>query len=329
MLYKPNRRLAGAVIAQAAISLVATKTWAQTYPDRPVKIIVPFAPGAGTDAMGRLVAQKLGELLGQSVVVENKTGASGAIGTQFVAQAPADGHTLLLIAAPFTTVPAALPSAGYDPVRQFVPVGMIAQGPLVWAANKDLPVRDLRDLVALAKQKPGALNYGSAGAGGINHLVLEMLKSRSGTFITHIPYRGIAPATLDMMAGNIQLITGTVPALKPFVADGRVRALAVTSAKRSSALPDVPSMAELGFGSFDVLNYFGLVAPRGTPVAITERLNAALQQMVAMPDVKTRFANDAVEPAVGPASALAQFIERDFNGWRQVVASQNLKIDAA
>jgi tripartite-type tricarboxylate transporter receptor subunit TctC len=329
MIFKPNRRVAGASIALAAINLVANKAWAQAGSDKPIKIIVPFAPGAGTDAMGRLVAQKLSEILGQSVVVENKTGASGAIGTQFVAQAAADGQTLLLIAAPFTTVPAALPTAGYDPVRQFAPVGMVAQGPLLWAANKDLPVRDLRELVAYAKQRPGQLNYGSAGAGGINHLVLEMLKSRSGTFITHIPYRGIAPATLDMIAGNIQLVTGTVPALKPFVADGRVKALAVTSAKRTPALPDVPSMSELGFNNFDVLNYFGLVAPRGTPQAVVDRLNAALERVVALPDVKTRFASDALEPATGPASQLAQFIERDFASWRQVVAAQNLKIDAA
>jgi tripartite-type tricarboxylate transporter receptor subunit TctC len=329
MICKPNRRLAGVSIAGAAISLIAPRAHAQTYPERPIKIIVPFAPGAGTDAMGRLMAQKLGEILNTSVVVENKAGASGAIGTQAVAQSAPDGYTLLLIAAPFTTVPAALPGAGYDPVAQFAPVGMIANGPLVWAVNKDLPARDLRELVALAKQKPGALNYGSAGAGGINHLVLEMLKSRSGTFITHIPYRGIAPATLDMIAGNIHMVTGTVPALKPFVADGRVRAVAVTSAKRSPALPYVPSMAELGFNNFDVLNYFGLVAPRGTPQPVLDKLNAAIAKAVTLPDVKARFQTDAIEPATGTQAALAQFIERDFNGWRQVVAAQNLKIDAA
>jgi tripartite-type tricarboxylate transporter receptor subunit TctC len=170
-----------------------------TYPDKPVRIVVPFAAGAGTDAMGRLVAQKLGEALGASFVVENRTGASGAIGTQYVAQQPADGYTLLLVASPFTTVAASLPSAGYDPLRQFAPVGMIATGPLVWAANADLPANNMRELVALARSRPGALNYGSAGAGGVNHLVLELLKSRTGTFITHIPYRGVAPATMDMI----------------------------------------------------------------------------------------------------------------------------------
>lgn len=302
----------------------------------PTKIIVPFAAGAGTDAMGRLMAQKMGEILGVSIVVENKTGASGAIGAKFVADAAPDGNTLLLAAAPFTTVPAALPNAGYDPVRQFTPVGMIASGPLLWASNKDLPAKDLRELVQLAKAKPGFYNYGSAGAGGINHLVLEMLKNRAGIFVTHIPYRGIAPATMDMIGGQIHLVTGTVPALNPFIKDGRVKPLAVTASRRTPALPDVPSMAELGFANFDVLNYFGLMAPRGTPAATVERLNQAMARAVQLPDVKARFATDAVEAspdlARGPAASVAQlasFIERDYNGWRQVVAAQNLKIDAA
>ncbi len=326
-----NRRLTLKNIAQAATVLVASSAnvFAQTSTDKPIKIIVPFAPGAGTDAVGRLIAQKLSEILAVPVVVDNRTGASGAIGAKYVADAPADGTTLLLAAAPFTTVPAALPNAGYDPVRQFAAVGMIASGPLVWAVNKDLPVKNLAELIALAKSKPGALNYGSAGAGGINHLVLEMLKNRSGTFITHIPYRGIAPATMDMIGGQIQLVTGTVPALNPFIKDGRVRALAVTSAKRSPALPDVPSMAEAGFAGFDVLNYFGLMAPKATPVSVIDKLNAALAKAVALPDVRARFAADAIEPATGAPAALAAFIEKDYFGWQRVVAAQNLKLDAS
>lgn len=302
---------------------------AQAYGDKVTKLIVPFAAGAGTDAVGRLVAQKLGEILGHSVVIENRTGASGAIGAKFVADALADGHTLLLAAAPFTTVPAAVPSAGYDPVRQFAPVGMIASGPLVWAVSKDLPVNSLQELITLAKSKPGMLNYGSAGTGGINHLVLEMFKSRSATFITHIPYRGIAPATMDMIGGQIQIVTGTVPALNPFIREGRIKALAVTSAKRSRAMPDVPSMAEAGFAGFDVLNYFGLVAPKATNPAVLDRLNEALAKVVALPDVRARFASDAIEPATGSPSQLGAFIERDYSGWKSVVAAQNLKVELA
>ncbi len=327
MDFKLNRRSASVYTCFAAINLVANRSLAQAWPERPIKIVVPFAPGAGTDAMGRLIAQKLADLLPGTVVVENRAGASGAIGSQYVAQSPADGYTLLLIAAPFTTVPASLPTAGYDPLRQFAPISMVASGPLVWAVNKDLPVSNLKELLALAKQKPGALNYGSAGAGGINHLVLEMLKSRSGTYITHIPYRGIAPATMDMIGGQIHMVTGTVPALMPFIKDGRIKPLAVTSARRSPALPDVPSMAEAGFANFDVLNYFGLVAPRATPQAVIDKLNAAVAGMVQLPDVKARFLADAVEPATGSPAQLAKFIEQDYLAWQRVVAAQNLKID--
>jgi tripartite-type tricarboxylate transporter receptor subunit TctC len=300
---------------------------AATYPDKPVRIVVPFAAGAGTDAMGRLVAQKLGEVLGASFVAENRTGASGAIGTQYVAQQPADGYTLLLVASPFTTVAASLPSAGYDPLRQFAPVGMIATGPLVWAANADLPANNMRELVSLAKTRPGALNYGSAGAGGVNHLVLELLKSRTGTFITHIPYRGVAPATMDMIAGQIQIVTGTIPALLPFIRDGRIKPLAVTSAKRSSALPNVPSMAESGLAGIDVVNYFALMAPMGTPVGIIDKLNGAIGKMVVQPEVVARFRADAVEAAPGSPALLGQFIEADYRAWRNVVRNQKLIIE--
>ena len=320
-----NRRGTLALLAAAATGVHAQP---QAYPGgKSVKIIVPFAAGAGTDAMGRLMAQKLGEVMNASFVVENRTGASGAIGTQFVAQSPPDGYTLLLVASPFTTVAASLPTAGYDPLLQFAPVGMIASGPLVWAANASLPVSDMSGLVKLAKQKPGALNYGSAGNGGVNHLVLELLKSRTGTFITHIPYRGIAPAVMDMIGGQIQFVTGTISALLPFIKDGRIKPLAVTSAKRSSALPDVPSMAEAGFAGIDVLNYFALMGPTGTPLAIINALNAAINKVVMMPDVLARFKTDAIESATGSPALLGAFIEADYRAWRNVVKTQNLKID--
>ena len=319
--------LAAALAQCAASSLAWAQTAAPGFPERPVRIIVPFAPGAGTDAMGRLVAQKLGELMGGTFLVENKAGASGAIGTQFVAQQAADGYTLLLVASPFTTVAASLPTAGYDPLRQFAPVGMIASGPLVWVANASLPVNNMRELVSLARQKPGALNYGSAGAGGVNHLVLELLKSRTGTFITHIPYRGVAPATMDMIAGQVQLVTGTIPALLPFIKDGRVKPLAVTSAKRSSALPEVPSMAEAGFPGIDVVNYFALMAPAGTPPAVIDKLNQAINKLVVLPEVVARFKADAVEAAPGSPALLGHFIEADYRAWRNVVSTQNLKIE--
>ena len=319
-----NRRHALGLTAATLLPLAAHASW----PQRPVRIVVPFAPGAGTDAMGRLLAQKLGEVLGASFVVENRAGASGAIGAQHVAQSAPDGYSLLLIAAPFTTVAAVLPQAGYDPVRGFTPVSMVAQGPLLWACKKDLPVGNLRELVEYARSRPGQLNYGSAGAGGINHLVLESLKARTGVSIAHIPYRGIAPATLEMVAGQLDLVTGTIPALAPFVRDGRIKALAVTTSRRTPALPDVPSMAELGFAGFDVSNYFGLVAPRGTPAEVTDRINAALPRVLAMPDVQARFKTDALEPATLGAAALSGFLSQDFSDWQKVVASQGIKVDS-
>ncbi len=319
--------LAGIAVCALSQTTVFAQSATTTFPDRPVKIIVPFAPGAGTDAMGRLVAQKLGEVLGASFVVENRTGASGAVGTQFVAQQAADGYTLLLVASPFTTVAASLPSAGYDPIKSFTPVGMIASGPLVWAANNQLPANTMQELVALARQKPGVLNYGSAGAGGVNHLVLELLKTKTGTFIIHIPYRGVAPAAVDMVAGEVQLITGTIPALLPLIKDKRIKPLAVTSAKRSPALPDVPSMSEAGFKGFDVLNFFALAAPAGTPAAVIEKLNTALNKVLAMPDVLARFKVDAVDAMPGTPAAQAKFIDADYQAWRDVVRTQKLIIE--
>jgi tripartite-type tricarboxylate transporter receptor subunit TctC len=289
--------------------------------------VVPFAAGAGTDAMGRLLAQKLAEVLGGSVVVENRTGASGAIGSQFVAQSAADGHTLLLVAAPFTTVPAVLPSAGYDPVGSFAPISMVAQGPLLWACNKDLPVNNLAELITYAKTRPGQLNYGSAGAGGINHLVLEQLKARKGISIVHIPYRGIAPATMDMIGGQIHVLTGTIPALAPFVRDGRVKALAVTTPLRNAALPQVPGLVEQGLADLSAFNYFGLMAPKGTPADVVERLSQALVRITALPDVQARFKTDALDTAPAGAAHMDKFIRQDLEGWKKVVQQQGIKVD--
>ena len=316
--------LAGLACAPLAFTQGAQ---AATYPDKAIKIIVPFAAGAGTDAMGRLLAQKLAEVFNTSAVVENRTGASGAIGAQFVAQSPADGYTLLLVAAPFTTVPAVLPTAGYDPLSSFTPISMVAEGPLMWACNKDLPVNNLAELVAYAKTRPGQLNYGSAGAGGINHLVLEQLKAQTGVSIVHIPYRGVAPATLDMMAGQIQVITGTIPALAPFVRDGRVKPLAVTTAQRHPTLPQVPGLAEQGLADLTALNYFGLVAPKGTPVEVVERLNQALARVMTLGDVQARLKADALEPSSLGAAHMDKFIRTDLQAWQKVVRQQGIKLD--
>lgn len=298
------------------------------YPDKPIKIIVPFAAGAGTDAVARFTAQKLEEQLKQPVIVENRVGASGAIGTQFVASAAPDGYTLLFVASPFTTVAAATPTvANYDPVKQFTPIALIAAGPLVWIANAQAPFASMREMIAFAQANPGKLAYGSAGAGGVNHLALELFKLKTGTDILHVPYKGIAPATTDLLGGSIALLTGTIPAVLPHIKGGKARALAVTGDKRSSLMPDVPTMKEAGANGTEVYNYWGLVAPAGTPSAIVNRLNAEVQKFLSHKDVQERLSNDGVDLTPGGPERLATFIANDYNGWKKLVADAKLKVE--
>jgi tripartite-type tricarboxylate transporter receptor subunit TctC len=314
-------------IFAVTLSLLVTTAFAQ-FPDKPIKLIVPFAAGAGTDAVARYVAQKLEAELKQPVVVENKVGASGAIGTQAVASAPADGYTLLFIASPFTTVAAATPQiANYDPIKQFAPVALIATGPLVWITNDKAPFSSMREMIAYAKANPGKLSYGSAGAGGVNHLALELFKNKTGADILHVPYKGIAPATTDLLGGSITALTGTIPAVLAHVKSGKARALAVTGDKRSALLPDVPTMKEAGANGTEVYNYWGIVAPVNTPAPIVARLNSEVQKMLAQKDVQERLAADGVELTPGGPDRLTSFINSDFNGWRRLVVDAKLKIE--
>ena len=244
------------------------------YPVKTIKLVVPFPPGAGTDAIARLIAQKLAESMGQPMIVENRVGAGGAIGATEVAKADPDGYTLLFVASPFTTVAASSKSAGYDPIKQFVPVAPIALGPLAFVVNPNVPAKTMREFLALARAQPNKLNYGSAGTGSVNHLALELLNARAGIDIEHVPYKGIAPATQDLLAGQIQAMTASIPATLPLVAQNRVRVLAVTGPKRAALLPDVPTWRESGVDA-EVINYWGIVAPLGTPPDVVARLNAA------------------------------------------------------
>ena len=320
------QRFASLVLALSAV-FSSPQAFAD-YPDRPIKLIVPFAAGAGTDAVARFTAQKLEEQLKQPVVVENRVGASGAIGTQVVANAAPDGYTLLFVASPFTTVVAATPAtANYDPVKQFAPIALIAAGPLVWIANAQAPFASMREMIAYAKANPGKLAYGSAGAGGVNHLALELFKVKTGTDILHVPYKGIAPATTDLLGGSIMTLTGTIPAVLPHVKSGKARALAVTGDKRSPLMPDVPTMKESGANGTEVYNYWGLVAPVGTSSAIVQRLNSEVQNFLAQKDVQDRLTSDGVDLAPGGPERLAAFITNDYTGWKKLVADAKLKLE--
>lgn len=297
------------------------------YPTKPIKLIVPFPPGAGTDSVARFVAQKLAESLGTSIVIDNRTGAGGAIGAVEAARAEPDGHTLLFVAGPFTTVAAASKSAGYDPVTQFAPVAPIAAGPLAFVVSPTVPANTMREFLALAKQKPGVLNYGSAGLGSINHLALELLNARAGTNIVHVPYKGIAPATVDLLAGRIDAITASIPATLPYVAQNKVKVLAVTGKRRAKLLPDVPSWAEAGVANAEVINYWGIVAPAGTPAAVIARLNADTQRVLAQPEVRERLEKEGAELIPGSPAQLGALIETDLKAWKKLISDLNLQLD--
>jgi tripartite-type tricarboxylate transporter receptor subunit TctC len=320
----PLRTLA----ALLASALLAFALHAQDpYPAKPIRLVVPFPPGAGTDGVARFVAQSLSDALGQSVVIDNRTGAGGAIGAAEVARADPDGYTLLFVAGPFTTVAASQKNPGYDPLRQFVPVAPIAAGPLAFVVNIDVPANTMREFIALARRAPGTLNYGSAGAGSINHLALELLKARTGVDIVHVPYRGIADATKDLLGGQIQAITASIPATLPQMQEKRVKVLAVTGTKRVAQMPGVPSWLEEGVADANVINYWGIVAPAGTPPEIIAKLNAEVQRILAQTDVRARLEREGVELLPGPPERLGTVIEADLAGWKKLVSDARLRLD--
>jgi tripartite-type tricarboxylate transporter receptor subunit TctC len=296
------------------------------YPVKTIRLVVPFPPGAGTDAIARLIAQKLAESLGQPMIVENRVGAGGAIGAAEVAKADPDGYTLLFVASPFTTVAASSKSAGYDPVKQFVPVVPIALGPLAFVVNPDVPAKTMREFVALARAQPNKLNYGSAGPGSVNHLALELLNARAGIDVVHVPYKGIAPATQDLLAGQIQAMTASIPATLPLVATHRVRVLAVTGPKRAALLPDTPTWKESGIDA-EVINYWGIVAPLGTPRDVVARINAETQKVMALPEVRERLEREGAELIPGPPERLGGLIEVDLASWKKLITEARLQLE--
>ena len=320
------RRCAAAILALSL--LPAAPALAQgVYPTKPIRLVVPFTPGAGTDTVARFVAQKLSERMGQQVVVENRTGAGGAIGAAEVAKAEPDGYTLLFVASPFTTVAASAKNPGYDPVGQFVPVAPIASGPLAFVVNPAVPATTMREFVELARREPGKLNYGSAGPGSVNHLALELLMARTGTTIVHVPYRGIADATKDLIAGTLQAMTASIPAALPLAADKRVRVLAVTGPKRIPQMPDVPSWQEQGVANAEVINYWGIVAPAGTPRDAIAKLNAETRRVLAQADVRERLEREGAELIPGEPERLGVLIASDLANWKKLITEARLTFE--
>ncbi|MDP1692431.1 MAG: tripartite tricarboxylate transporter substrate binding protein [Burkholderiaceae bacterium] len=301
---------------------------AQTFPGKPLKIIVGFPAGGPLDAHARLLADRLAKELGQPVIVDYKAGAGGTVGAEFVARGEADGHTLLMANTGTMVInPAVYSRLPYETLRDFAPVARTAQQPLALVVHPDVNARSVNELVALAKAAPGKLNYGSAGNGGISHLVPEMFKQATGTFIVHIPYRGSAPAFTDLMAGQVQLMAESIPQAAQYVKAGKLRALAVTSRARNPALPEVPTMAEAGLKNFEVVGFYGLLAPAATPRAAIDKLSAAFKATREAPEVRSRMVAQGADPAFLGADDFKRFLAAEMPRWAQVVKDSGTKLD--
>ena len=301
---------------------------AQAYPAKPVRFIIPFPPGGATDILGRILGQKLGETLGQQFIVDNRGGASGNLGLELAAKAPPDGYTVTIGQAANLAINLSLMGKlPYDPVRDFTPITMIATSPNLLVVHPSLPVKSMKDLVALAKAKPGALNYASSGNGSPGHLAAELFKQIAGIQMTHIPYKGAGPALTDVVAGHAQLYFTAPISAQPFVKGGRLRMVAVTTAKRSPSLPDVPTVAESGYPGMDVASWWALLAPAGTPKDVIARLHTETVKILGTSDMRERLAAQGADAAPGSPEQLGAYIKSEIANWAKMVKTSGVKID--
>ncbi len=292
---------------------------AQGYPAKPIRIIVPFPAAGGTDLMARTMGDKISAALGQQTLVDNRTGAGGTLGSDLAAKAAPDGYTLLVTSSSALVIgPSLMKKAPYDPLRSFSPVMIISSAPNVLVIHPSVPAKNVRELITLARQRPGVFNYASNGAGTLSHLTGELFNQRAGVKMMHVPYRGGPPAVTDTMAGNVSLLFSAYPTVSTQVQSRRLRALAVTSLKRASIAPDLPSIAETLPG-FESNQWWGMFGPAGMPPEVINRLNGVLQQALTMADVRKRLAADAAEPVGGSAADCEKFLREDFEKWRKVI----------
>jgi len=317
------------LLLAACAAVLAAPAAAQTaFPTRPVKILIGFPAGGPLDAHARLLADRLGQLLGQPVIVDYKAGAGGTVGADFVAKSDPDGYTLLMANTGTMVInPAIYPKSPYQTLRDFAPVARTAMQPLAIVVNPQVPASTLQEFVALAKKSPGRLNYGSAGNGGISHLVPEMFKSATGTFIVHIPYKGSAPAFTDLLAGQVQMMAESIPQASQYVKQGKLRALAVTSRERSAALPDTPTLIEAGIKGFDVVGFYGVLAPAATPKPVLDKLGAAFKAALETPEIRSRMVAQGADPAFLGPEAFTQYLAAEMPKWAQAVKDSGAKLD--
>ena len=318
-----------ALLGSAAAALAAPALFAQgtAWPDRPIRIVVPYPPGAFNDALARLVAERMPELLGQPGVVENRSGAGGSVGSQAVAQSPPDGNTILVVnTATLAFNPFIYPNLGYDPVRDFAPLAVCARLANVLVVNPSVtPAATMAELLERARARPGRLNYASSGSGSSPHLAAELLKARSGIDIAHVPYRGSAPAVADLLGGNVGMMFDNVPNVLEHIQSGRVRALAVTGSKRDPALPQVPTMQEAGVAGYEMYVWFGFVAPAAVPAPVAARLSDMVRRAVALPATAERIRQLGAEPWVQDPERMAALLRAELEKWGPVIRAAGIR----
>ncbi len=320
-------RLRAALMLAAAAAALPAAAVAQDFPQHPVRMVLPYPAGGPTDLLARVVAVKMGESLGQSVVVDNKPGASGMIGAEVVARAPADGYTILANASLHVINPSIQPKMRYDSFKDFVPITQLADVPLVLVVNNASPVKTVQDLIAYANSQGGALNFGSAGNASAQHLAGESFKLAAKVPMQHVPYKGSAPALTDLMGGQIQLMFDSMPSAMPFIKSGKLRAVAVTTARRASALPNVPTVAESGLPGFDISTWYGLWAPRGTPAPLVEKLAAHAASALKRPDARQQYADMGAEPVGSSPADFARYNASEGRKWAEIVRRSGAKAD--
>ena len=326
----PLRQLASLLFSAmfaGAISLMAASVQAQAFPAKPVRLIVPYAPGGSADIAARLVAEDWGKALGQSIFIENKAGASGNIGVDAVAKSAADGYTIGLQTVSLAINPALFPKMPYDTLKDLTPIGMVASSQHVLVVNNALPVKNIKELIALAKSQPGQLNYGSAGSGSTFHMSAELFKSVANVFMVHVPYRGGDPALVDTIGGQVNLSFPVISAAQQHVQAGKLRALGVTGAKRSALMPNVPTIAEAGLPGYNFETWFMVVAPTGTPKDVIEKLNTALNKALATPALRERMSREAFEPTPSTPEQARSRLTADMPMWAKLVKDRGIKMD--
>lgn len=312
----------------ALLALVSGAALAQSFPDHPVRIIVGYPPGGGTDLVARLIQQPLATRWGQPVVIDNRPGANAIIATEAVAKAKPDGYTLLMAyATELALNPVTERKLPYDPARDFAPILQLASAPLVLAVNPSLPAKDVKELVALAKAKPGTLSYSSSGSGSVHHFAGELFKLQTGTDILHVPYKGSGPATADAVSGQVQITYASAASVLRFVQAGRLRALAVTAKKRSPQMADVPSMTEAGLADFELTSWYGLLAPAGTPPAVIAKIGADAQAALSALEMQKSFAAQGLDPAGGSPQAFGEFIRAESAKFARIAKAGNIRAE--